>query len=277
MRGADFALIVAALQPQPVSVPQATAPAPKATWQVDWSNERCVLTRSPGADNQVTFSIRLFPGAARPQLLVFVNTEMTKMQVTRSAKARLELQPDGFKTETNVAPQMVGGGKALILASDVLDTRFMESFPKSDQLSISVAGETMTVPLKNAGGATKALQTCVDDTLVELGLDPKPLANLREPPKGEWQQLATIANYPPTALRARKSGLVVFRAIIDTDGHVTKCSVVESSGTKELDDQTCALLTSKVRFRPAVTADGHKVAAPLVDAMMWQPMMQGRR
>lgn len=280
MRGAALVLTLTALHVQAAVAQQAAPPAPgaapKGAWQVDWSNERCVLTRNPGADNQVGFAIRLFPGATRPQLLAFVNTETTKLQVSKATKASLELQPAGFKSEIDVAPEPIAGGKVLILAFNGLDARFMRHFSKADQLSFSVRGETMTVPLKNAGKAMEALQQCVDETFVELGLDPKPLANLREPPTGEWQQLATPANYPQAALRARKSGVVIFRAIVDAKGNVTKCSVVESSGTKELDDQTCALVASKARFRPAIAADGSKVTAPLVEAMMWQPTM-GRR
>ena len=174
-----------------------------------------------------------------------------------------------------MTPQAVGKS-ALVLAFNDLDAGFLDGFAKAERLSFVANGETVNIPMKSAGKARQALQQCVDETYAELGLDPKPLATLRQPPQGEFRQLATMANYPPDALRARKSGLVVFRAIVAADGNVSKCTVVESSGDKSLDDQTCTLLTSKARFKPAIAADGSKVMAPLVDAMMWSLMM-GRR
>jgi TonB family protein len=283
MRTSAIAFWVAILQVQSGAAqqPGATGPAaaPKVGWQVDWSNNRCSLTHHPGAANQIGFSMRLIPGATQPELMVFVNTASLKMEVPKPGKGTIELQPVGFKGDVNVAPQSVDGAQALIFSIYGLDSRFLDKFGKSEQLALAVGPNNLSVPMKNTGKALEALQQCVDESLAELGFDPKALGGLRSRPEGEWRQLFTIVNYPAASLRAKKGGLVAFRATIGTDGRVSKCTVVQSSGTQELDDQTCSVLTTKGRFKPAVAADGSKVAAPFVDFMMWEPQMamRGRR
>ena len=222
MRGGALILSLILAQTHPVLAQQAAPPAttPKSGWQVDWNNERCVLTLQPGAANQIGFAVRLIPGATRPQLLVFVNTDTMKLNLTKPVKSTLELQPVAWKGEMTVTPQAVGKS-ALVLAFNDLDAGFLDEFAKAERLSFVANGETVNIPMKSAGKARQALQQCVDETYAELGLDPKPLATLRQPPQGEFRQLATMANYPPDALRARKSGLVVVRAIVAADGNVS--------------------------------------------------------
>jgi len=274
MRIGAFVPLLALLQMQAVSAQQAASPAPaapgKAAWQVDWSNDHCVLTRIAGGANLPGFAVRLIPGASRPDLVAFMNPATTKLVDMKAGKATLELQPAAFKSDVDVAPLPSSEAKFFMLAFAGLDSSFLEKFPKADHLSFSVGTETVSIPMRSADKAMEAFRKCVDDTLVELGFDPKQLATLRDWPQGDWQALVTAQNYPQSAMRARKSGTVTFRATVDAEGRVSKCTVLQGSGTKELDEQTCTLLTSKARFKPAVAADGSKVAAPLVAAMIWQ-------
>ena len=275
MRTGALVPLLALLQAQAVSAQQAPPPAAaapaKAAWQVDWSNGHCILTRLNSGANQASFAVRLIPGATRPDLVAFVNPATTKLGELKAGKAILELQPAAFRSDVSVAPlPALSNAQLLVLGFGGLDARFLESLPKADHMSFSVGAETVSIPMKSADKAMVAFRKCVDDTLVELGFDPKQLATLRDQPQGDWQALATTQTYPPSAMRARKSGTVTFRATVDPAGHVSKCAVLQSSGTKELDDQTCTLLTSKARFKPAVAADGSTVAAPVVAAMIWQ-------
>ena len=61
-------------------------------------------------------------------------------------------------------------------------------------------------------------------------------------------------DYPAAALVARAQGAVGFTLKIDAAGAPTDCSIVSSSGSTSLDEQTCRLLRERARFDPA--ADG---------------------
>ena len=71
--------------------------------------------------------------------------------------------------------------------------------------------------------------------------------------------LFTIDDYPPEALRNKWHGTVVADLTVNTEGHVTACSIVRSSGHPILDQRTCEVLTTRATFRPWTDAKGKPV------------------
>lgn len=84
---------------------------------------------------------------------------------------------------------------------------------------------------------------------------------------GNW--LGT-ADYPASALRGEKEGLVRFTLAIDPFGEVAECRITESSGVRQFDDRACAALRTRARFHPALDADGQPVAGTFNSAVRWE-------
>ena len=64
-------------------------------------------------------------------------------------------------------------------------------------------------------------------------------------------------DYPRELVRAWPSGARVFVAIrIQLDGRATNCRVDRSSGIAAIDAETCRLVETRLRFRPAVNGKG---------------------
>jgi protein TonB len=82
---------------------------------------------------------------------------------------------------------------------------------------------------------------------------------------GSW---ATDADYPSRALRANEQGTTGFHLSIGPDGRVTGCEVTSSSGSPELDQTTCTLVTRRARFKPALQ-DGQPVAGSYSNRVRW--------
>ena len=76
---------------------------------------------------------------------------------------------------------------------------------------------------------------------------------------GNLRPLFTADDYPMEAMRKHHEGVVMFRATIGTNGRVTKCDVVQSSGHAELDAVTCKLVRQRARFKPKRDASGNLV------------------
>lgn len=91
-----------------------------------------------------------------------------------------------------------------------------------------------------------------------------PLKPLTSP--GTW---VTDDDYPAAARRADQQGTVTFRLEIDTKGLPANCSIVASSGSSELDQETCALMLRRARFSPALDAAGKPVVAPYIGRFSW--------
>jgi TonB family protein len=66
----------------------------------------------------------------------------------------------------------------------------------------------------------------------------------------------TFSKYPPRALAAGEQGPVRFRAEVDAKGNVMACKVIEGSGFKRLDVETCDLIVNHATFQPTLDADG---------------------
>jgi periplasmic protein TonB len=78
-------------------------------------------------------------------------------------------------------------------------------------------------------------------------------------PKGDRQPLFTAGDYPPEARRNQWEGSVIVDLTVTTDGRVSKCAVVKSSGYEILDTTTCQILGRRAKFYPARDGNGNPV------------------
>lgn len=88
-------------------------------------------------------------------------------------------------------------------------------------------------------------------------------------PKGNPANWANTNDYPTRALREEQEGVTRFRVTISADGRVTSCDITGSSGSSELDNTTCSLITRRGRFNPAME-DGQAVASSWSSSVRWQ-------
>lgn len=77
-------------------------------------------------------------------------------------------------------------------------------------------------------------------------------------------------DYPVRALFERRVGVVAFRLDIDERGAVAACQVTISSGTPELDEKACSLLTQRARFEPARDERGNPIPSSYRNRVRWQ-------
>jgi protein TonB len=77
-------------------------------------------------------------------------------------------------------------------------------------------------------------------------------------------------DYPPAAVRAGAEGTVLVRYAIEPNGAVSRCQVVASSGSDELDSVSCAIVTRRFRFEPARGADGRPVGDSRTQRFLWR-------
>jgi TonB family protein len=84
---------------------------------------------------------------------------------------------------------------------------------------------------------------------------------------GTW---VTTDDYPSWALRYEVDGVVRFSLDVDSEGRVTGCEIVGSSGVPELDEIACAKMSERASFRPARDDKGNAVAAKWASSVRWQ-------
>ncbi|AUW59403.1 energy transducer TonB [Sphingobium sp. SCG-1] len=96
------------------------------------------------------------------------------------------------------------------------------------------------------------------------------VAASRAAPRGSPGSWVTDADYPSRAQREERSGTTGFKLDIGPDGRVTNCTVTSSSGSPDLDAETCRLLPRRARFKPAVGADGQPMADSFSSRIVWK-------
>jgi protein TonB len=76
-------------------------------------------------------------------------------------------------------------------------------------------------------------------------------------------------DYPSSAIRNEEQGTTRFRLGVGSNGQVTECSVIGSSGSSALDSATCRLMKQRARFTPARNSSGDATSDSVTSAIRW--------
>jgi len=98
---------------------------------------------------------------------------------------------------------------------------------------------------------------------------PKPVVSQRAAVQGNPGRFFGPDAYPPAAIRAEAQGRVVAALTVGPDGRVSGCTVTSSSGNSDLDDATCRIARSKVRFTPAKDDAGNPTSSSYTLPVRW--------
>jgi periplasmic protein TonB len=77
-------------------------------------------------------------------------------------------------------------------------------------------------------------------------------------------------DYPRSALRDGAEGIVSVRYQVGTNGRVSRCAVIQSSGHAALDAATCRLIERRFEYRPARNVQGRPVTEMVIKSYNWQ-------
>jgi len=88
-------------------------------------------------------------------------------------------------------------------------------------------------------------------------------------PAGRWG--ISYDDYPVEALRNRLQGTTRFEMTVDEAGRATACKVLKSSGHDVLDQQACAVLLRRAKFKPARNDAGGAVPGVWRHLVVWTP------
>lgn len=84
------------------------------------------------------------------------------------------------------------------------------------------------------------------------------------------QSWVSTDNYPPSALRAGEQGTVAMTWDINAQGRVENCQVTTSSGSDALDRASCAAITRRGRYSPAMDSSGTPIRSTGSTRIGWR-------
>lgn len=145
-----------------------------------------------------------------------------------------------------------------------------------DQLSLtgSAAAVAMTRKCVAHVKALRAAEQREKDRLAHIADDPfriertdaeaEKYGALNPTPRGNPGAWITPDDYPSSALREKRQGSVGFALAIGPDGSVSRCTLTSSSGSSDLDSETCRILSQRARFEPSDSGKTYR------DAVDWR-------
>jgi periplasmic protein TonB len=101
---------------------------------------------------------------------------------------------------------------------------------------------------------------------------PAPPAAKKVAPARAKANLASYVSdedYPSNAVRNEEQGTTRFRLGVNSNGNVTECTVIGSSGSSALDSATCRLMKQRAKFTPARNSDGQPTSDSVASAIRW--------
>jgi protein TonB len=241
---------------------------PEARWVINWADQSCTLSRRGVGEDAPGIGLTSAFSGEHPQIL-FLNPPANMSHLRQSAAVEIVLLPQGDRLPGYVdRSQRAMNERAVIVgvAADDLPDRFA----RSESIALERDGRKLVeVAYPAAAQAIEALRTCSDDLMSGWGIDLAARRALSRLPQGNPARFITNVDYPESALRAGEEGSVVVRVRVDPDGRVGECVPVSSSGSEAIDRRTCHIFQRRVRYEPALDADGNPVAAMIVSRLTW--------
>jgi TonB family protein len=244
---------------------------PSARWAIDYGDKYCSLSRQAPDPSFPDLTLRLIPGHPVPELLI-LGAGWNPDLVRRVVPVDLVLEPGAQRIKVTAVPISVAGTKVRGFGLDGLPMDFLESFATAQMLAVEHGKQTVVaIPLTKTDKALAALHGCNDDLLKAWGVDVKAMAALKTEalpitPVNSWFR---ADDFPEAAIMGATSGTVVARFVVSATGAISNCEAVGSSGSKELDQQTCRSILTYGHYQPAIGPSGATVASQIVVTVNW--------
>lgn len=253
------------------SAPPALAAQPdltKTNWIVNTDIATCQLIRA-GPNNPMGLKVDHNPASG--------NVAVTMGNLSRKIAPSNDIQqldvvlmPSGEKFS---GMRFAGGaGKKALLGVGRLDERLLAKLSESHGIAFERNGRRLIkMDFPTATAAMEQLLRCGKDLLAKWGMDASALAGLKQKavPLSQATDVFSVSDYPASALRAGKQGVVVARVDIDKDGDVTKCVAMEPKPDSALVTATCNALTRKLKYRPGIDANNLPIASQSIIPITW--------
>ena len=274
-----------------IAVPSAVlaAPGPKqptGKWVVDFADAQCVATRNYGSDENPIYLVLKAPATGG----------VLQVGVVRKGNTGDATQIDGeilFDETANLRTSLLEfGNRKLGQRAIMANLPTMQLAPMRDaktirihsrEAGLSTIGTRLAVntsqidesfALSQMTVLMKTLDTCATDLrkvwkvwdYQQGGTD----VGLKEGPSGDLRTLFDGDDYPAIALLKGQNGGVAFVLLIDEQGKVADCTVIETSGAASLDAQSCAIVKTRGKFRPAIGLDGKATKSAWFQRVYWR-------
>lgn len=245
----------------------ATPLEPSGPWQVDFGDAHCIAARKYGSgDKAVVFLLK--PAPLGDVMQVSVLRAGRKKEVGQyDGDMRIDEGPSSKVSILGYSPHSgkdrVSTINLPLAAFEPVRTAATLGLRSSVEINYSFA-------LTQMAAVGRTLDRCKDNLRKAWHLA-ESVSEVRKDatPKSAMGRYFKSEDYPRIALRDDATGLVELALLIDEAGKVASCMVIGTSGYASLDAQSCAVITERGKFDPAIGIDGKPTRSGLIQRIRW--------
>lgn len=244
---------------------------PNGKWVVDFADSQCVATRDYGSEgNPLILALKAPPLGEVMQVNL-----LREGRGSRYAKhKRATIYIGDREIDTSGVAFTPKGSNQQVFRMNLTDAQFA-AFSGAGTVRIRVSGELdETFELSQMQSLITVMDLCAEDLRqvwnVPETVSDTPPADSDDLQKIDWRGIFSAEDYPAVAIRNEASGTVTVALLIDEQGRVADCTVIESSSFAALDAQSCGVIRERGRFKAAVGEDGKSAKMGLVKRVTWR-------
>lgn len=257
---------------------------PTAQWHVDFADEQCVASRNYGSTESPLFLVFKMPPIG----------DIMQIAVVRNGSVREADQIGGeivFDDRPPIATNFLEYDvrklkqRALLMNLVRLDLRPMRQAStihirsRADKPPVGGLHRTsvhasidLTFAISDIATVLQLLDECAADLQKVWNVwdENRDSVTLKKGPEGNIQGLFRPSDYPPAALRKSLSGTATLVLLIDEFGKVADCTITRTSGAAAIDAQSCAILSERAKFQPAIGLNGKPTKSAVSQSITWR-------
>ncbi|WP_336980458.1 hypothetical protein [Altererythrobacter fulvus] len=280
----SFAL-AALVAPNAVAAKSGVGLQPLTEWKVDFTSERCRLSRQFGtADRPLHLLIDSYGSRQTFRVEFSGNPAPSSNRISGTLSYRLT-GDEAFREDIAFLRGTSRNGRALWFSMSFLPAELanpdieefnsdeywaMEAQPETvlpdyeqgvEEITLRLApSKTMSLVLGEMSQPLADLRLCVDGLIKSWGLDPTQQKGLTRQPIPDTASVAKLQkSYPPEMLKQWRNAFVPIRIMVDVNGAATDCVIQRATVDESFKAAICGNLAN--RFKPALDANGNPVAS----------------
>jgi hypothetical protein len=226
---------------------------PTGQWNVDFGDAHCIAMRDYGTKAAPLF-LALKPSPVGDVMQLTVLSAVDEAAPVKVSVLRYPAKSGGLRVVAiNLAPDRFRP----VRTASVLGVR-------------SASGVSHSFALTQMAPVAAALDRCVAGLrsawhIGEAG------GGVSQPamPKQPLASYFSTNDYPAVAVRSEATGTVAMVTLIDETGKVASCMVTQTSGYASLDAQSCAIISGRAKFDPALGTDGKPAKSGAIQRIRW--------
>lgn len=243
------------------------AAPPSPQWRIEPSDSRCVAVRQFGsADKPTTLALK---AAAHADVIQVAILRAGLRKGYLQSKATVDV--DGKDYSTTALSYPIGGDRRRVAHLINLDEATSALLRSAKVLQTTVIeGTHETFDMGDAARLWSDLGDCVSKLRQRWNVGEYAASKKTRSARGNIGALFSEDDYPVRAILADESGATRVGLLIDENGLVRDCTLLETSGIAMLDSRSCGIITQRAKFEPALGENGKPIKSAAVQTIRWK-------